>query len=206
MKNICGGLVPYIMINEIVFDIETQNTFQDVGGHNPSLLKVSLVGVYFYATNEFKTYFENDLKDLWPLFERADKVIGYNIKGFDLPVLNNYYAGDLMKLPHLDLMDEIVKSTGFRIKLDDVASATTGEGKSGSGLVAVEYWRTGNLEKLKSYCLDDVRITRDVYEFGKKNGFLKYKDWLGKVAEVKVDFGVGQLSSVKQPINFTMSL
>ena len=194
------------MKNEIVFDIETQNTFQDVGGHNPSLLKVSVVGVYFYATGEFKTYFENELKDLWPLFEHADRVIGYNIKGFDLPVLNNYYAGDLMKFPHLDLMDEIVKSTGFRIKLDDVASATTGEGKSGSGLAAVEYWRTGNLEKLKSYCLDDVRITRDVYEFGKKNGFLKYKDWLGKVAEVKVDFGAGQLSSVKQPINLTMSL
>jgi DEAD/DEAH box helicase domain-containing protein len=194
------------MINEIVFDIETQNTFQEVGGHNLSLLKVSLVGVYFYATNEYKVYFENDLKDLWPLFEHADRVIGYNIRGFDLPVLNNYYAGDLMKFPHLDLMDEIVKSTGFRIKLDDVASATNGEGKSGSGLAAVEYWRTGNLEKLKSYCLDDVRITRDVYEFGKKNGFLKYKDWLGKVAEVKVDFGAGQTSSAKQPINLTMAI
>jgi len=194
------------MNNEIVFDIETQNTFQDIGGRNMSLLKVSLVGVYFYATNEFKVYFENELKDLWPLFERADRVIGYNIKGFDLPVLNNYYAGDLMKLPHLDLMDEIVKGTGFRVKLDSVASATTGEGKSGSGLAAVEYWRKGDLEKLKSYCLDDVRITRDVYEFGKKNGFLKYKDWLGGAVEVKVNFGAEHLLSAKQPINLTMSL
>jgi DEAD/DEAH box helicase domain-containing protein len=194
------------MINEIVFDIETQNTFQDVGGHNLSLLKVSLVGVYFYATNEYKVYFENELKDLWPLFEHADRVIGYNIKGFDLPVLNNYYAGDLMKFPHLDLMHEIVKTTGFRIKLDDVASATIGAGKSGSGLAAVEYWRTGNLEKLKSYCLDDVRITRDVYEFGKKNGFVKYKDWIGKEAEIKVDFEAKQILSAKHPINLTMSI
>lgn len=194
------------MLSEIVFDIETQNTFSDVGGHNPSLLKVSVVGVYFYTTDEFKVYFENELKDLWPFFERADRVIGYNIKGFDLPVLNNYYPGDLMKFPHLDLMDEIVKTTGFRIKLDNVASATLGGGKSGNGLAAVEYWRKGELEKLKSYCLDDVRITRDIYEFGKKSGFLKYNDYLGKASEIKVDFGAGQLSSIKQPINLTMSL
>lgn len=153
------------MRKEIVLDIETQNTFQDVGAYNPSLLSISLVGVYFYETDTYEAFFEQDLPKLWPRLERADRIIGYNLLGFDYPCMQRYYTGDMNRLPTVDLLVDIEKKLGHRIKLDDVAEATLGVGKSGHGLMAVEYWKKGEYEKLKDYCLQDVRVTKDVYEY-----------------------------------------
>ncbi len=172
------------MRREVVLDIETRNTFQDVGAYNPSLLQVSLVGVYFYETDTFEAFLEEDLPKLWPRLERADRIIGYNLIGFDYPCLQSYYTGDMMKLPTLDLLAEIDKRLGFRIKLDDVAHATLGIGKSGHGLMAVEYWKKGEIEKLKEYCLQDVRITRDVYEYALKAQEILYNDRMGQPQRV----------------------
>lgn len=174
------------MRHEVVLDIETQNTFQDVGAYNPTLLKVSYVGCYFYETDTFEGFFEEDLPKLWPRLERADRVIGYNLIGFDYPCLQTYYTGDMSKLPTVDLLYEIDKRLGFRIKLDDVAQATLGVGKSGHGLMAVEYWRNGELDKLAEYCLQDVRITRDVYEYALQNGFVSFNNRQGQKQNVQL--------------------
>src|SRR5690349_8733283 len=40
------------MSKEVVLDIETQNTFQEVGSYDHSKLKISVIGVYFYETDE----------------------------------------------------------------------------------------------------------------------------------------------------------
>jgi len=168
------------MRREVVLDIETRNTFQDVGAYNPTLLKVSLVGVYFYETDTFESFLEEDLPKLWPRLERADRVVGYNLIGFDYPCLQTYYTGDIMRLPTVDLLMEIEKRLGFRIKLDDVAHGTLGMGKSGDGLMAVEYWKKGEIDKLREYCLQDVRVTRDVYERALQDQVIYYNDRLGQ--------------------------
>jgi DEAD/DEAH box helicase domain-containing protein len=152
------------MRKEIVLDIETQNSFQDVGAYNPALLSISVVGVYFYETDTYEAFFEQDLPKLWPRLERADRIIGYNLLGFDYPCMQRYYTGDMSRLPTVDLLVDIEKKLGHRIKLDSVAEATLGVGKSGHGLMAVEYWKKGELEKLTEYCLQDVKVTKDVYE------------------------------------------
>ncbi len=168
------------MRREVVLDIETRNTFQDVGAYNPSLLQVSLVGVYFYETDTFEAFLEEDLPKLWPRLERADRIVGYNTIGFDYPCLQSYYTGDFSRLPSLDLLAEIEKRLGFRIKLDDVAQATLGVGKSGHGLQAVEFWKKGEIEKLKDYCLQDVKVTRDVYEHALQFGEIAFMDRQGQ--------------------------
>lgn len=188
--------------NEIVLDIETQNTYQEVGARDNRLLKVSLVGVYFYKTNQYTSYLEHELPKLWPELEHADRVIGYNIKGFDWPVLNNYYPGDTTKFPTLDLLEVIDKRLGFRIKLDAVAEGTLGYGKSGNGLQAVEFFRTGDLEKLRAYCLQDVKVTKEVYEYGLANGRVKFKDMFGATKEIPVDFSFAPTTS--RPVNLTI--
>lgn len=174
------------MRREVVLDIETQNTFQDVGAYNPTLLKISFVGCYFYETDTFEGFFEEDLPKLWPRLERADRVIGYNLIGFDYPCLQTYYTGDIMRLPTVDLLAEIDQRLGFRIKLDDVAQATLGVGKSGHGLMAVEYWRNGELDKLRDYCLQDVRVTRDVYEHALLHGSVFFNNRQGQRQEIKL--------------------
>jgi DEAD/DEAH box helicase domain-containing protein len=191
------------MRREVVLDIETRNTFQDVGAYNPSLLQVSLVGVYFYETDTFEAFLEEDLPKLWPRLERADRIIGYNLIGFDYPCLQSYYTGDMMKLPTLDLLAEIDKRLGFRIKLDDVAQATLGVGKSGHGLMAVEYWKKGEIEKLKEYCLQDVRVTRDVYEYALKAQEVRYNDRMGQVQTIPLPITPPQMEE-RKAINLSL--
>lgn len=190
---------------EIVLDIETRNTFQDVGAYNPALLEVSLVGVYFYETDTFEAFMKEDLPKLWPRLERADRIIGYNLIGFDYPCLQTSYTGDIMKLPTVDLLIEIEKKLGFRIKLDDVAQATLGMGKSGHGLMAVEYWRKGEIDKLREYCLQDVRVTRDVYEYAMARGEVSYNDRAGQKQTIVLPIEPVQASE-KPAINLSLGL
>jgi len=191
------------MSKEIVFDIETQNTFAEVGGYNTKALKISVIGVYFYETETYQAFAVDELNKLWPRLEQTDRLIGFNSKHFDIPVMNNYYPGDLSVLPHLDIMEEVVKTLGHRLKLESIAQATLGYGKSGSGLMAVEYWKKGQMDELKDYCLQDVKVTKEVYEYGLKHGALAYPDFGGDRKGIKVDFH--QLP-VEEPasINLTM--
>lgn len=187
---------------EVVLDIETSNTFQDVGGYHHDKLDISVIGVYFYENDEYYCYEEAEFPELWKRLEHADRIIGYNTIGFDLPVMNRYYAGDFLTFPNLDLLAEIHKVLGFRLKLDDVAEACLGYGKTGHGLQAVEWWRQGEKEKVKQYCLDDVRVTREVYEYGLKYGALAYKDRLGNRLGIPVDLSLKRAEAPK--INLTM--
>lgn len=190
------------MSKEVVLDIETQNTFQEVGAYDPSKLLISVMVAYFYETDEYVAYEEHQLSELWPRLEHCDRIIGYNSKGFDIPVMNNYYAGDLLQIPQLDMLEEIHKSLGFRLKLDDVAAASIGVKKSGHGLQAVEWWKQGEIQKIKDYCRDDVKVTKELYEYGKKYNALAFEDRLGNRKGIPVDFSFKKDASAA--INLTM--
>ena len=163
-------------MKKIVFDIETRNIFQDVGRADPLLLDISLVGLYDYETDQYHSFLQEEFPKMWPLIEKADVLIGYNSDHFDIPLLNKYYPGDISKIKSLDLMAEIKKSLGRRIGLGAVAEATLGIGKSGNGLEAVEWWKTGEIEKIRKYCLDDVKVTKDLYEYMSKNKKILFRD------------------------------
>jgi DEAD/DEAH box helicase domain-containing protein len=191
------------MGKEVVLDIETSNSFADVGAYDPSKLKVSLVGLYDYATDEYMHFMEADLPKLWKYLEGAERVIGYNLFGFDYQVLNTYYPGDLSKLPTLDLMVKIADNLGFRLKLDDVAHGSLGTGKSGNGLQAIEFFRRGEIDKLREYCLQDVKVTKEVYEYGVANKYVRYRDRSQQLMQVPVDFAMPEK---KAPVTMTLPL
>ncbi len=193
------------MSKEVVLDIETQNTFADVE-NDYTKFKISVIGVYFYETDTYESFEEHELPKLWPRLENADRIIGYNSIGFDLPIMNNYYAGDFLKFPNLDILVEIHKALGFRLKLDDVAAACVGNRKSGHGLQAIEWWKQGEIDKIKNYCLDDVKVTREVYEYGLKYNALAYEDRGGQRKGIPVDFTQPEKTAETTAINLTMPL
>lgn len=168
----------------ITFDIETTGEF--LGNGDFSNQEVTIVGVHDSETGEYSSYLKAELPKLWSLFEQADIIVGYNSDHFDIPILNKYYAGDLGKIKSVDLLKEIKQVLGRRLKLDNVAEATLGKKKSGSGLEAVKWWAEGQIEKVRAYCIDDVRITKELYDHAKKHGSLKYKDYDG-LREIKLD-------------------
>lgn len=177
-------------MKKVVFDIETKNIFEDVGSRNPADLDISVVGLYDYDTNKFESFIEEEFERMWPYFQKAELFITFNGTHFDIPLLNKYYKkaglGDLDKTRHLDIFKEIKQTNGRWLKLDKIASGTFGVHKSGDGLDAIVWWRNGEIEKIRKYCLDDVKITRDVYDFAMKNKKLMYKEG-PFVKEVKLD-------------------
>lgn len=177
---------------QVVLDVETKKTFDEVGGYFPDRLGISFVGVCvrdgFIGKGDMLGFFEDDMSELFPLLERADLVIGFNNDGFDMPALAPYYTGDISAIPTLDLMVRIKDSVGHRIGLDAVAQETLGTGKTGDGLDAIKYYRTKQFEKLRDYCLQDVAVTRDVYDFGLKKGQVKFRNKWNRLIECPVDF------------------
>lgn len=179
-------------MGEVVFDIETKESFAEVGSSKVTDLSISVVGLYIYDEDRFMTFRESQLKEFWQIIERCSCLIGYNSVHFDVPILEKYYGSSLKHIQQLDLLQRIRDSLGHRLKLDDVAKATLNVQKSGHGLQAVEWYKQGEIEKIEKYCLDDVRITRDIYEFGKKNKQLFYPDFEG-IKPFPVDFSYNEL-------------
>ncbi len=173
-------------MREITFDIETANTLPALARSDLSQLELSIVGIHDSETGELSSYTKEELPKLWPILERADVLIGFNSDYFDIPILNRYYPGDLTKIRSLDLLVEVQKVLGRRIRLQSLAEATLNKGKGGNGLQAVEWWQNGEVEKVRKYCLEDVKITREIYDYAIQHQALKYKD-LKKNMEMKID-------------------
>lgn len=170
----------------IVFDLETQNIFQDVGGNDPTLLDISVASLYDSETDTYTSATIDNLETLWPHIEKADALVGYNSNYFDVPLLNKYYPGDLTQIKSIDILEDIKASLGRRLRLDSVAQATIGAKKSADGLQAVRWWREGNVKDIIKYCEQDVKVTKEVFEYALEHGHVKYKDGHRK-REIPID-------------------
>jgi DEAD/DEAH box helicase domain-containing protein len=173
----------------VVFDLETQRSFAEVGGRSQfHRLGVSIGVAYRYDADEFLVVTEDRVGELIDLLFDATLVVGYNIRGFDYEVLRAYTDHDLHALPTLDLMYDLEQRLGFRPKLDSVVSATLGEGKIADGMQALEWWRLGEIDKIIDYCREDVRVTRDLYDFGKRHRWVQVSRFGGSPRKVEIDW------------------
>ncbi len=177
-------------MNIVVFDLETQNLFEDVGGrHNIAALKMSCAVTWSSLKNDFTVYWEKDIPTLIAELKSADRVVGFNVKAFDYEVLRPYAPNERLQfLPTLDILDDLFRQLSFRLSLDSVARATLGDTKTADGTQAVTWWREGKLDLLAEYCKADVDVTRRVYEFGCANGYVHYFTRLGSKQKVQVNW------------------
>jgi DEAD/DEAH box helicase domain-containing protein len=187
------------MFNEVIFDLETKKFFDDVGKKDPALLGVSVVAIYrrkidaslHEIEGEMLSFWENEFAEMWPIFSTADRIIGFNSLGFDVPALKSYAPAYFPKLPHFDIYAELKKVSGHGASLDAIAKSSLGKNKIDSGANAVAYWAKGDtksLAKLETYCREDVVITKGVYDFGIKNKYLLFNDRWNNPRHVAVDF------------------
>ncbi|UCF82336.1 MAG: DUF1998 domain-containing protein, partial [Desulfobacteraceae bacterium] len=161
----------------LYLDLETQQTAQDVGGwQNTHLMRTSVVVIFDSIKNDFRSFHEDNIEFLFDLLGRADLIIGFNIRKFDYRVLSAYTTQDLNALPTFDILADIHERLGFRLGLDHLATETLNRGKAADGLQAVEWFRQGEMEKLTDYCRQDVEVTRDLFQFGLRNGHLVYRE------------------------------
>jgi len=182
-------------MDKVVIDIETKNTFSDVGGKQfLNKLDVSFVGVYSYSKDAYFSFFENQMKELDDFLRQAGLVIGFSINRFDVPILNKYLTFDLFSVPRVDILDEIEMKIGRRISLDILAHTNVGFGKTSHGLEAVRFYREGLLKELESYCLNDVKVTKEVYDLARRQKYLLVPDRItGNNEKVELDFYEGEM-------------
>ncbi len=160
----------------VVFDLETQNIFEEVGSNDPTALDISVATVYDSQTDKYTTVTIDELSRLWPIIEQADALVGYNSNHFDIPLLNKYYPGDLTHIKSIDLLESIRQSLGRRLRLDSVAEVTIGAKKSAHGLIAVRWWKEGKIDEIKKYCEQDVKVTKKIFDYAMAHGHVKFKD------------------------------
>lgn len=179
------------MAGDIVyFDLETRRTANDVGGWgNKHMMGISVAVTFSTKLNEYTIYTEDESAALIEQLRRADLVVGFNHVGFDYEVLMGHSIFDFRdQLRSLDMLIDLEKALGHRIKLDAVAAATLGMGKTADGLDALKWWQQGEVAKIAEYCCYDVKVTKCVHEYGAQNGHVKYHDRNGREQSVKVNW------------------
>jgi len=88
------------------------------------------------------------------------------------------------------------------LRLDAVAEGTVGAKKIGSGGQSTKWWRDGEVEKVREYCLKDVELTKKIFDYAIANSKIKYKE-LGKIREVSVNTAKWTQMAAR-PMTFTM--
>jgi uncharacterized protein YprB with RNaseH-like and TPR domain len=183
--------------NIVYFDLETQRSFNDVGGSaHKDKMGVSIAVTYSTARGTYEIYGEQDMERLGEELVRADLVVGWNHLQFDYPVLQPYIFHTLAEQTvNLDMMVDVEQRIHSRLKLDNVAAASLGSGKTADGLDALRWWqdykKSGDFEplrKIAEYCAYDVKVTKCVHEYALEHGHLKYDDRSGNIVEVQVDW------------------
>jgi DEAD/DEAH box helicase domain-containing protein len=172
-------------MNFITFDIETYSP-SELEKIDVNEFRTSVIGAYISWIDEYIAFMEKDVQAFLKILKKADLVIGYNHLWFDLPVLQKYADFDLKKLPSYDLMLEIEKKIGFKVKLDDVCKATLGSKKTDSYEVYKHYYKEKNWEPLIDYCMHDVKLTNDLFLLALDKKPLKYIDLLD-IKEIYLD-------------------
>lgn len=192
-------------IFEVIFDTETKKFFDEAIGYGPAKLGVSITSVYSRILDpnlkeiegKMESFWEKDFAEMFKLFEKADRIIGFNSLTFDVPALSPYLPAHWPKLKHFDILNEIKKIENKRMSLNSLAKATLGTKKNDNGENAIKYWEAGDpesLKKLKKYCEMDVAITRDIYDHAIHDGILKYIDFWNETHMVKLDFSYSKIN------------
>ena len=161
----------------VYFDVETQKSADEVGGwNNKHLMKIAVAVVYDSSDKKFYTYLESDTDKLVEKLLSADLVVGFNIINFDFAVLQPYTTVDLKnRVRSFDILKDVWDRLGYRVSLNQIAKSSLKIEKSGNGLLSLQWFKEGKMAQIIEYCIKDVEITRDVFLYGLKNGYLDFE-------------------------------
>lgn len=170
-------------------DLETRRSAEEVGGWSQChRMGVSVAVLGYIHQKDLEVYLEPDLDRLGRCLQELELVVGFNLKRFDYQVLQPYLAVDLGTIPTLDILEDIYQILGRRLSLRHLAEKTLGVSKTGDGLLALKLLQEGRWPELIAYCQNDVQLTRQLFEFGQRQGYLIYQHRQGALVRLPVDW------------------
>ena len=171
------------------FDLETQKSADDVGGWgNIHKMRLAVGVIWDSIDQDYFVYEEKDAKILVEKLQKADLVIGFNIIGFDYTVLQPYSDFDLQEINTFDMLVDVKKLLNFRLSLNHLAQHTLNAKKSADGLISLQWYKEGKIDKIIHYCKQDVEITRDLYLYGEEHGYVNYQSRSGNPLQLEVNW------------------
>ena len=171
------------------FDLETQKSADDVGGWgNIHKMRLAVGVIWDSIEQDYFVYEEKDAKILVEKLQKADLVIGFNIIGFDYTVLQPYSDFDLQEINTFDMLVDVKKLLNFRLSLNHLAQHTLNAKKSADGLMSLQWYKEGRIDKIIHYCKQDVEITRDLFLYGEEHGYVNYQSRSGNPLQLEVNW------------------
>ena len=172
-----------------VFDLETRRSAAQVGGwQHADRMGMSCGVIYDSQKDVFIEYTADQISRLIADLRKFELIVGFNIKRFDYLVLKGYSDFDFTTLNTLDILEDIHHHLGFRLSLAHVTQETLGVTKTGDGLQALQWWQEGRIREIIDYCKMDVKLTRDLFLFGRKNGYLIFSNRDRKRVRIPVNW------------------
>ncbi|MCB0271553.1 MAG: ribonuclease H-like domain-containing protein [Bdellovibrionales bacterium] len=187
--------------NIVYFDLETIRSADEVGGWG-NIKGMGMACGVCYSTKDktYHVYEEKDVVELINLLKSADLVVGFNHVRFDYEVLRGYSSFDFSKLINFDILIDLKNRLGHRVRLDSVAKSTLGISKSADGLQSLKWVKEGKMDLVIEYCKQDVKVTKEVFEFGQNNQFVNI-DQYGAAKKVPVLWDIKKLLTQNQDRN-----
>lgn len=171
----------------LTWDLECKENPAIGGWKNYEAMGISFGCFHTDWDGKLHVFDEGALGDLTDAMQEADLITGFNILGFDFPLL---FA--IWRLVRGKAMDDILRSSMLRKaydvladiretagnpflkgwKLDNVAKANLKAQKSGDGADAPGLWKSGRHDELCSYVKQDVVVERELFEVCRDTGVL----------------------------------
>jgi DEAD/DEAH box helicase domain-containing protein len=177
------------MIDHVVVDVEIQNCVDDktYSWNDTDKLGVACAVLYEFRTDRFTIYGPSDVEALRSRLLAADRISGFNTWKFDFPViwaLPGRQRVEALKEKSNDILRRIWIALGADPdswsslhagwSLNAVIKGTLHKdaAKIGYGGDAPKWYQAGQIARLHSYCLDDVRLERDLAVFIDNHGYV----------------------------------
>jgi hypothetical protein len=164
-----------------VFDLEIKKPISEctLGWSSYGEMGVSVLVIYDYVTHRYRVFDDKNIKEGLDILCNYDVIAGYNTVSFDWKVINATYDNPVRTSKDYDILREIWISLGLNpeeysynthsgYKLNDVVFDTIGMHKSGNGSLAPVLYQEGRYAELVDYCLHDVKITKELFDFARR--------------------------------------
>jgi len=178
----------------LAIDLETKNMSHDIGGFgNTHMFQVSTVATWdgktgtVYVDEPVDSFAKSghiiksirELKyDLDDNFSKGVKLLGHNIRAFDLPILrdsldiyciNKYLAEE----QYIDTSKYLTKEHGERYQLKNLVKCTMNDYKLMDSADAPKLWKMGQYDEVVEYCMKDTQLVYNLWKYGQDKGIVK---------------------------------
>jgi len=177
-------------MDHVVVDVEIQKTIgppDNLTWDDTDKLGVACAVLYDFGTDRYHIYGPQDVEALKERLLKADRVSGFNTWKFDFPVIWALHGRERVKAMEgksNDILRRIWIAAGANPdgwgplnkgwSLNNVVAGTLRKDvtKSGNGADAPKWFQAGKISRLHTYCLDDVRLERDLVAFVDKHSYV----------------------------------